>query len=303
MAKLDIQWKKIDEIRPYENNPRDNDDAVDAVSKSIETFGFKIPLVIDMKGIIVCGHTRYRAADKLGLKEVPCIVADDLTEEQVKAFRLADNKVGELAKWDNGLLAVELDELATAFDVDMADFGFDTSEEWWRRSAWKRIEKFCDLKARIKQRKFGDFICSSFFETNSKGKGSEIIALKENPDNVQMFADCLIDYLLKTLGSNLAAGGWCLLTAPRRRHKEGFHFATEICKAASTALAIPFYENAVSARTRDRIEPEFTLEVNPTEKNVLIFDDIITTGQTARTMRQLLLETGHTVLVIVGIKN
>ena len=224
-----------------------------------------------------------------------------MTEEQIKAFRLADNKVGELAQWDTGLLAVELDELAAACNLDMADFGFDISELWKRQAAWKRVEKLCDLRTRLKQRKFGNFICNSFFETGKHGE--PISQIKENPANVQMFADCLVDYILKVLGNNLAAGDWCLMTAPRRRHKASFHFATEICKETAKALAIPFYEDAVSAKDRNRIEPEFTLEVNPAEKNVLIFDDIITTGQTVRTMRQLLLETGHTVLVIVGIKN
>lgn len=115
---------------------------------------------------------------------MPCIVADDLTPEQIKAFRLADNKVGELAQWDTVLLAVELDELAAAKD-----------------------------------------------------------------------------------------------------------------------LAIPFYADAVIAKDRNRIEPVFTLEVDPRERNVLIFDDIITTGQTARTIRELLLEKGHVVLIAAGIKN
>ena len=301
VVRLDIQMKAMGEIHPYENNPRNNDDAVDAVAKSIETFGFKVPLVIDRGGVIVCGHTRYRAAEKLGLKEVPCIVADDLTPEQIKAFRLADNKVGELAQWDTGLLAVELDELAAACDLDMAEFGFDMSNEWRRQAAWKHAEKLCDLRTRLKQRKFGNFICNSFFETGKRGE--PIDKIKENPANVQIFADCLVDYALKVLGNNLAAGGWCLMTAPRRRHKEGFHFATEICRAAAKDLAIPFYADAVIAKDRNRIEPVFTLEVDPRERNVLIFDDIITTGQTARTMRELLLEKGHVVLIAAGIKN
>ncbi len=115
----------IGDIIPYENNPRKNDKAVDAVAASIKEFGFKVPVVIDSENVIVCGHTRYKAAKKLKLKDIPCVVADDLTEEQIKAFRLADNKVGELAEWDFDLLAGELDEI---FDIDMAEFGFDLSE-------------------------------------------------------------------------------------------------------------------------------------------------------------------------------
>lgn len=123
---MNLLYKKIDEIKPYEKNPRKNDEAVKYVAESIKQFGFKVPIVIDRDGIIVAGHTRYKAAKKLNLKEVPCIVADDLTDEQVKAFRLADNKVAEKSEWDFDLLADELDEL---FDFDMTAFGFDEEEE------------------------------------------------------------------------------------------------------------------------------------------------------------------------------
>lgn len=92
--------KKIEEVVPYENNPRNNDKAVKFVANSIKQFGFKVPIIIDKNGVIVAGHTRLKAAKKLGMKMVPCIVADDLNEEQVKAFRLADNKTGEAAGWD-----------------------------------------------------------------------------------------------------------------------------------------------------------------------------------------------------------
>lgn len=113
--------KALNEITPYENNPRNNAPAVDAVAASIEEFGFKVPIVIDKDGVIVAGHTRYIAAQKLGLETVPCIMADDLSDEQVKAFRLADNKVSELAMWDNDKLMQELGEI----DMDMSAFGFD----------------------------------------------------------------------------------------------------------------------------------------------------------------------------------
>ena len=123
---MQIIDKKIGEIKPYEKNPRKNDNAVDAVASSISQFGFKNPIVIDGNNVIICGHTRYKAAQKLGLDVVPCVVADDLTEEQIKAYRLADNKVSELAEWDIDLLGEELDGI---FDIDMSDFGFDLTEE------------------------------------------------------------------------------------------------------------------------------------------------------------------------------
>ena len=119
---MQIVEKKIGDIKPYEKNPRKNDSAVDAVANSISEFGFRVPVVIDKDNVIVCGHTRYKAAKKLGLEAVPCVVADDLTDEQIKAYRLADNKVGEFAEWDFNILGEELEGI---FDIDMTDFGFD----------------------------------------------------------------------------------------------------------------------------------------------------------------------------------
>lgn len=123
---MEIINKKINDLKPYEKNPRKNDEAVEYVANSIKEFGFKVPIIIDKNNVIIAGHTRYKASQKLGLNEVPCIVADDLTEEQVKSFRLADNKVGEIAEWDFDLLEKELKDIA---DLDMSDFGFDLDFE------------------------------------------------------------------------------------------------------------------------------------------------------------------------------
>ena len=122
---MDIKMMRVADIIPYGKNPRKNDSAVDAVAASIKAFGFKVPVVIDAAGVIVAGHTRVKAAKRLGIEEVPCVVADDLSPEQIKAFRLADNKVSELAEWDDDLLALELFDL----DFDMNDFGFDEKVE------------------------------------------------------------------------------------------------------------------------------------------------------------------------------
>lgn len=119
---MDIIEMKLNDLHPYENNPRYNDDAVEAVASSIKQFGFKVPIIIDKNNVIVTGHTRYKAAKQLGLEKVPCIKADDLTDQQIKAFRLADNKVSEIATWDMGKLNLELEEIE---DIDMSDFGFD----------------------------------------------------------------------------------------------------------------------------------------------------------------------------------
>ena len=130
---MKIVDKPIEWLRPYENNPRNNEQAVEAVANSIKEFGFKVPIVATIDGEIVNGHTRFKAAKFLKLKTVPVLIADDLTEEQIKAFRLADNKTGELADWDVELLYSELDEL-TGFDMTMfgfedIDFSLDDFEE------------------------------------------------------------------------------------------------------------------------------------------------------------------------------
>ncbi len=127
---MQIVNKKVGDLIPYINNPRNNDNAVDAVASAIKNFGFKVPIVVDSKNEIINGHTRLKAAQKLGLEEVPVIVADDLSEEKVKAFRLADNKVSELATWDMEALSMELSEISNLeLNFDMSEFGFEELEE------------------------------------------------------------------------------------------------------------------------------------------------------------------------------
>lgn len=123
---MNVKEINIKDIRPYEKNPRKNNSAVAYVAESIKQFGFKVPIIIDKNNVIVAWHTRYKAAKKLGINTVPVIIADDLTDEQIKAFRLADNKVAEQAEWDIDLLNEELEEI---FDIDMTDFGFEVLEE------------------------------------------------------------------------------------------------------------------------------------------------------------------------------
>ena len=123
---MNIIEMDINDLIPYEQNPRRNDSAVDAVAESIKEFGFKVPIIVDKDNVIVAGHTRHKAAQKLGIEFVPVIRADDLSEEQVKAFRLADNKTGELAGWDFEKLEAELAEIE---NIDMESFGFNMNTD------------------------------------------------------------------------------------------------------------------------------------------------------------------------------
>lgn len=125
MKELKIEYKKIKDIIPYENNPRVIEKAVDAVEKSIKKFGFKNPIILDKNNIIVAGHTRLKAAEKLGIENIPVIYANDLTDEQIRAFRLADNKVSEISEWDFDKLEKELNLIE---NLNMSEFGFNLSD-------------------------------------------------------------------------------------------------------------------------------------------------------------------------------
>ena len=120
MQEIEIVYKDISSLKPYKKNARFNENAIPKVAESIKQFGFKIPCVIDKNDVIISGHTRIASAKQLGLKKVPCIIADDLTPKQVKAFRLVDNRTSEFASWNYDLLQTELESL----DIDLSDFEF-----------------------------------------------------------------------------------------------------------------------------------------------------------------------------------
>ena len=120
---LQVEYIPIDDIQLYYNNPRKNSEAVQYVANSIQQFGFKVPIIVDKDNMIICGHTRYKAARRLRMAKVPCIRAEDLTPEQVKAFRLADNKVAEMSGWDFDRLEMEFNDIDPT-EFDLADFGF-----------------------------------------------------------------------------------------------------------------------------------------------------------------------------------
>jgi ParB/RepB/Spo0J family partition protein len=175
---MNIIELELDKIKPYKNNPRKNDQAVDAVAASIKEFGFKVPIVIDQNGVIIAGHTRLKAAKKLGLDKVPAIMADDLTDEQVRAFRLADNKVGELSGWKFDKLERELAEIT----VDMNRFGFTEEIEEETEEIVEQDGKSSDIvtlsfQLHEKQKKLiewamgevADEITETFGNTNKNG--------------------------------------------------------------------------------------------------------------------------------------
>lgn len=145
---MEIILFNTDDLIPYEKNPRNNDASVAAVAESIKQFGFKVPVVVDKNSVIVTGHTRYKAAKRLGISKIPCIMANDLTEEQIRAFRIADNKAGEKSSWDMELLEEELEKIT---NIDMSDFGFEVDEdESWQQDP-EEYEVIIPKKPKAKQ--------------------------------------------------------------------------------------------------------------------------------------------------------
>lgn len=170
---MEVVNVKVSDILPYEDNPRKNEDAVEVVMNSIREFGFKQPIVLDKDYVIVVGHTRFAAARRLGYTEVPCIIATDLTEEQAKAYRLADNKTNEFAEWDTLALQKELDALYDSFDMEK--FGFSI-----------QIENI-DLKGELEegQEKFArelgeanNYVVLEFFTENEWDRAQAVFGLE-----------------------------------------------------------------------------------------------------------------------------
>lgn len=139
---MQVQSMKISEVKPYDKNPRKNDDGVEAVANSIKEFGWQQPIVVDKDNVIIVGHTRYKAAKKLGMDKVPVVVADNLSDEQAKAYRLADNKTNELTDWEFSKLN---EELSSIVDFDMKDFGFD-AEDLDLATSWDDSGSFDDYE-------------------------------------------------------------------------------------------------------------------------------------------------------------
>ena len=121
---MEVKYLKVKDLIPYENNPRKNDDAVKPVMVSIQEFGFNTPILVDRNNVIIAGHTRLRAAKRLKMEEVPVIRLEELTEDQAKAYRIADNRTSEFAKWDFGLLEIEMDSI----EINMDDYKMDVPE-------------------------------------------------------------------------------------------------------------------------------------------------------------------------------
>lgn len=298
MNKQEIVYLPVSKLKPYKNNPRKiSAQAIDAVCQAITDVGFRRPLDVRPDMTLINGHTRLKAAKKLGLNEVPCIICTDLDDERIRKWRLEDNKTGEYSSWDADKLRTEIADLDFG-NADFFPFDFETDAE--KKKRWEESKALCDLKDRTALHKAGDIYYQSLMKV---GKTGQPLAEIKNKGNTWMFADMALEFIRATLGENLSNGDWCIVTTPRRRHGNGFHFATSICQIMADALQIPFYKDAVTCINHNRVNPIFELKINPKQKNVILYDDILTTGCTLKATRDLLIEAGYTVVNLISIDN
>lgn len=293
MGKINVEYLPIDSIRPYENNLRKNRRAVDAVAASIKEYGFNSPILIQQDGTIINGHTRWKAAKKLGMKTVPVIRAEGLTEDQIRKYRLIDNKTSEVADWDKELLEKELAEL----DFSDLDFDFDFEKDL-KSHTWgaDRVE----IPATLTEARTARKCPAGFYHAIYATDGGTLDTIK-TPDNVPTFAKTATERIRQVFGNNL--DGWCIVTTPRRRHSDGFHFATAVCEQMAKELSIPFYPDVLKCRSKHRVGAIFDLVSVPKEQNVILYDDIITTGSTLKSSKDELVAAGKTVWIIVSVDN
>ena len=313
MAKVtQVQEVNVDQLRPYEKNTKiHSEEQVEKLCRSISEFGFISPILIDSDMNVITGHGRLMAAKKIGMRTVPCLFIEGLSESQRRAYILADNRLSEYSEWDMELVAAEMNDLQLeAADLDFLEFQFEEPEEpedlpgdepEAKGKAWNTRGARCDMKLNITARQKNGHWYTSLHAISKDGKTLEEI--KNDKKCERQLVGELVEYIEKAMGRNLAGNGWAMITTGRRRHRDGYHFATEVCRKAAKRLAIPFYDGAISCGNANRLKPALAIEKRPEEKNLILFDDIITTGTTAARTIELLESEGYTVITIIGIRN
>ena len=317
MAKVaKIQEVSVNRLKPYGKNTKiHGEEQIQKLCRSIEEFGFISPILIDSEMNVIAGHGRLMAAKQLKMKKVPCLFIEGLTEAQRRAYIIADNRLGEYSEWNLELVAEEIEALnLEAADLDFLEFQFDEpeDEEWTedgetgeeteeKGKAWSTRDTRCDMKLNITARIKNGRWYTSLYAVSKEGQTLEEI--KNDKKREKQMAGDLVDYIRKAMGRNLAANSWAMITTGRRRHRDGYHFATEICRKAAKQLGIPFYENAIECGNANRLKPKLSIQKKPEERNLILFDDIITTGTTVNRTAELLEGDGYTVITIIGIRN
>lgn len=307
---------KIEELIPYERNAKKHSaEQIRKIGKSIEAVGFISPCLVDKDMNVIAGHGRIMAAREIGLEKVPCVFVEGLTEEQRRAYIIADNRLSEFSDWDMEKVTEELKDLADYniglldFDIDgLDDVEMDFSEteepeegEKEKHKAWNTRGVKCDMKLNLAARVKSGHRYISLYAVSKEGLTLEEIKNDRKCER-KMTAE-LVDQIRESLGENLAGTGWAIITTGRRRHREGYHFATEVTRNAAEQLRIPFYEGMITCSNANRLKPVLQINTEPEEKNLILFDDIITTGTTMVKTVELLQTRGYTVMTIIGIRN
>lgn len=301
----------VELLRPYEKNTKiHGDEQIEKLCRSIQEFGFINPVLIDGDMNVIAGHGRLIAAKRLGMKTVPCLTVDGLTDSQRKAYIIADNRLSEYSEWNMEMVAEEISGLSMG-DFDFLDFQFDAPEfdgagefEYEPKekgTKWTTRGAKCDMKLNVAARTKGGHWYTSLHAVSKDGLTLEEI--KNDKKCERQLVDELTGYIKGALGGNLAGNGWAMITTGRRRHRDGYHFATEVTRKAAKKLKIPFYEDAIGCGNANRLKPALEIRTKPEEKNLILFDDIITTGTTAGRTMELLEREGYTVITIIGIRN
>lgn len=304
----------VNTLKPYEKNAKiHGDEQIEKLCESIREFGFISPILIDSEMNVIAGHGRLMAAKQLGMEKVPCQLVEGLNDSQRRAYILADNRLNEYSEWKLETVAEEIESLGLEeANIEFMEFQFDGAEEKeiveeesgeteTKRKAWNTRGMRCDLKLNITARVKNGHWYTALHATSKEGKTLEEI--KNDKKCEKQLIEELTEFIQGAMGRNLAATGWAMITTGRRRHREGYHFATEVTRKTAAGLRIPFYEGAIQCENSDRLKPALTIKKRPAEKNLILFDDIITTGTTIARTAELLEREGYTVITIVGIRN
>ena len=316
---VELREVEIAALKPYERNAkRHSSDQLAKLERCIRELGFLSPCLIDQDFNVIAGHGRIQAAKAAGLEKVPCVFVEGLTDEQRRRYIIEDNRISEFGDWDMDVLEAELRDLAENgidiqamdFDVDIGtietdSFEFDdqepAEEEKQKGTKWTTRGVRCDMKPHFSVREKSGCSYVSLFSSSKEGMTLEEI--KNSRTCEKQVTKAVAGFIRQFLGNNLHGTGWAMITTGRRRHREGYHFATAVSKATAKQLGIRFYEGAIECENGNRLKPRLKLITEPEEKNLILFDDIITTGTTMSKTVKLLQGKGYTVMTVIGIRN
>lgn len=316
----------IDELVQDDHNfNKGTEEGQKLIEKSFKELGAGRSILVDKDGKIIAGNKSQLAAQAVGIKKVRVIESDgteliavkrtdlSLDSEEGRKLALADNLTTQVnLAWDE----IQIEKIETSVDsFDKSDWGFDIrniqsdpilheeknpSDDGNRRSAWGKREKYteplCDLKVRLTvHNRDGRFFISTYKRSEEGIPLSEI----KNDDNVKLFAS-QAENIIRGIIRLKQKEGWCIITTPKRRHKEK-NFASMVCDELSKTLGIPFYEDVVEAKNKHRIDPVFELKKQIDENEIIIYDDIFTTGSTLKATAELFPD--KNLLCVIGIYN